>query len=188
MSERIEVYTDGGCRGNPGPGGWGVVIDAGPHQGEYSGFSPQTTNNQMELLAAISALETLDAPARIRLHTDSRYVVDGIKKWLKNWQRRGWKTVSGQPVANQALWIRLDTAAKRHDVQWQWVKGHAGNAGNERADALANEAMNQGLSGQVRVSQDLGAGLYGASDSEAEAILSNARMLFTLPGLIFRRK
>lgn len=138
----VEIYTDGACSGNPGPGGWGAVLEYGGHVRELSGGeATPTTNNRMELMAAIQALESLTRPSRVRLHTDSVYVRSGITTWLAGWKRNNWRTASKQPVKNEDLWRRLDTAAGRHEVQWLWVKGHAGDPGNERADALANRGM-----------------------------------------------
>jgi len=138
----VEIYTDGACSGNPGTGGWGVVLTYGGHTKELSGGeATPTTNNRMELMAAIRALESLTRGSTVRLHTDSVYVRNGVTSWLPKWKRNGWKTASRQPVKNEDLWRRLDTAAGRHDVQWLLVKGHAGDPGNERADALANKGM-----------------------------------------------
>lgn len=138
----VDIYTDGACSGNPGPGGWGAVLSYGGHEKELFGGEPaETTNNRMELMAAIQALESLTRPVAVRLHTDSVYVRSGILTWLPNWKRNGWQTASKQPVKNADLWQRLDTAVQRHQVEWLWVKGHAGNAGNERADALANRGL-----------------------------------------------
>jgi ribonuclease HI len=140
--EVVDVYTDGACSGNPGPGGWGAVLRYRDHEKELYGGEPgSTTNNRMELMAAIQALESLTRPVAVRLHTDSTYVRSGITKWLNGWKRNGWKTADRRPVKNADLWQRLEAAASRHDVDWRWVKGHAGNAGNERADALANVGM-----------------------------------------------
>jgi ribonuclease HI len=134
----IEVWTDGACLGNPGPGGWGALIRlAGEADVELSGGDPATTNNRMELTAAIRALEATPEAARVRLHTDSQYVKDGLTQWLPNWRRRGWRTADGKPVKNQDLWERLDAVARARVVDWRWVRGHAGDPGNERADALA---------------------------------------------------
>jgi ribonuclease HI len=144
--DAVEVYTDGACSGNPGPGGWGAVLSYGGHTKELCGGEAQpTTNNRMELMAAIRALESLTRHSKVRLHTDSSYVRNGVTNWLPNWKRNGWKTASRQPVKNEDLWRRLDTAAARHDVQWLWVKGHAGDPGNERADALANQGMAEAI-------------------------------------------
>jgi ribonuclease HI len=138
----VSIHTDGACRGNPGPGGWGAVLRYGRHVKEVFGGEPgPTTNNRMELMAAIQALEHLTRPAAVRLHTDSAYLRDGITKWLPAWQRNGWQTAERKPVKNVDLWQRLAAVVDRHDVQWVWVKGHAGNPGNERADALANRGM-----------------------------------------------
>ncbi|MGE3865917.1 MAG: ribonuclease HI [Hyphomonadaceae bacterium] len=137
----IDIWTDGACSGNPGPGGWGVVLKSGAHEKELSGAETQTTNNRMELMGAISALEALTKPAHVRLHTDSQYVKNGITQWLKNWKRRGWKTADNKPVANADLWVRLEEAEAAHQVEWRWVRGHAGDVMNERADALAREAI-----------------------------------------------
>jgi len=138
----VEIYTDGACSGNPGPGGWGAVLSYGGRSKELSGGeAAPTTNNRMELMAAIQALESLKRPSKVRLHTDSSYLRNGITGWLASWKRNGWKTASRQPVKNEDLWRRLDAAAAKHDVQWLWVRGHAGDPGNERADALANLGM-----------------------------------------------
>ena len=138
----VEIYTDGACSGNPGPGGWGAVLTYGERRKELSGGeATPTTNNRMELMAAIQALESLVRPTRVRLHTDSAYLRNGIMSWLPTWKRNNWRTASKQPVKNEGLWRRLDAAAARHEVEWLWVKGHAGNPGNERADALANHGM-----------------------------------------------
>jgi ribonuclease HI len=142
----VEIYTDGACSGNPGPGGWGAVLQHGDRTKElWGGEATPTTNNRMELTAAIKALEGLTRKSMVRLHTDSSYVRNGVTSWLAGWKRNGWKTASKQPVKNEDLWRRLDTAAGKHDVQWLWVKGHAGNPGNERADALANRGMTEAL-------------------------------------------
>lgn len=142
----LVAFTDGACSGNPGPGGWGVLLqarqgDAVLKERELSGGAGETTNNQMELLAAITALETLDRPAAITIVTDSNYVKNGITSWIHGWKRNGWKTASKKPVANADLWQRLDAAQARHEVTWEWVKGHAGHPENERADALARAGM-----------------------------------------------
>ena len=140
------AYTDGACSGNPGPGGWGALLIARDgddivKERELSGGEPETTNNRMELLAAITALETLSTPSRITIVTDSVYVKDGITKWIFGWKSRGWKTAAKKPVKNEELWKRLDDATQRHDVTWEWVKGHAGHPENERADELARQGM-----------------------------------------------
>jgi ribonuclease HI len=137
----VEIWTDGGCRPNPGPGGWGAVLRFGDVVRELSGAAPATTNNRMELTAAIAALEALKRPCRVILHTDSEYVRNGITRWLTGWVRKSWKTAAGDPVKNMDLWARLLEAQKPHQVEWRWVRGHAGDAMNERADALANAAM-----------------------------------------------
>ena len=135
--KKIEVFTDGACKGNPGPGGWGALLRMGKHEKELSGGDPATTNNRMELTAAIKALEALIEPCAVTLHSDSKYVLDGITKWVHGWQKNGWKNASKQPVRNADLWHELIAAAKPHQVEWVWVKGHAGHAENERVDALA---------------------------------------------------
>lgn len=141
-SQVVEIYTDGACSGNPGPGGWGVLMRYGEHVKELcGGEAGGTTNNRMELTAAIMALEALTRPAVVKLHTDSVYVRSGITSWLKNWERNGWRTADKKPVKNADLWQRLAQAVARHEVAWLWVKGHAGDPGNERADALANKGM-----------------------------------------------
>jgi ribonuclease HI len=133
----VEIFTDGACKGNPGPGGWGAILRYGSREKELSGSDPATTNNRMELMAAIMSLESLTRPSVVRLHTDSVYVLRGITDWLPGWKRNGWKTKDRKPVKNVDLWQRLDEANARHDVEWIWVKGHAGHPENERADALA---------------------------------------------------
>ena len=137
---RVEIATDGACKGNPGPGGWGAVLRYGSVEKDMSGGEPLTTNNRMELMAAIRALDALKRPSHVKLSTDSRYVMDGLTKWLKGWQRNGWKTASKQPVKNADLWRELVAAAEPHRIDWQWVKGHAGHPDNERADRLASDA------------------------------------------------
>ena len=143
MSEKetVVVYTDGACSGNPGPGGWGSVMMYRGHRRELSGGETDTTNNRMELMAAIAALEALSRPCRVALHTDSTYVMKGITEWLAAWKARGWKTAAKKPVLNKDLWERLERAAAKHDVNWHWVKGHSGVPENERADELAREAI-----------------------------------------------
>ena len=133
----VEIATDGACKGNPGPGGWGALIRSGTSERELSGGEADTTNNRMELMAAIEGLNALKRPCRVTLSTDSRYVMDGLTKWLKGWQRNGWKTAAKQPVKNEDLWRALVAAAAPHRIEWQWVKGHAGHPDNERADRLA---------------------------------------------------
>ena len=139
MSElpRVEIFTDGACKGNPGPGGWGALIRMGAAEKEVSGGEPLTTNNRMELLAAIRALEALNRPCKVTLTTDSNYVRDGIMKWIHGWQRNGWKTADRKPVKNAELWQELLAASKPHDVEWRWVKGHSGHSENDRVDELA---------------------------------------------------
>lgn len=139
----VEIFTDGACKGNPGPGGWGAVIRSGAHEKELSGGEPLTTNNRMELLAAIKALEALKRPCEVRLTTDSVYVRDGITKWIFGWQKNGWRTADKKPVKNAELWQELLDAARPHRIDWRWVKGHAGHAENERADKLACDAALQ---------------------------------------------
>ncbi|MCK9986315.1 MAG: ribonuclease HI [Azoarcus sp.] len=139
--EEVEIFTDGACSGNPGPGGWGAILRSGPHEKEIWGGEPQTTNNRMELLAVIRALETLKRPVTARVHTDSQYVQKGISEWIHGWKKRGWKTASREPVKNEDLWRALDEAASRHKVAWIWVRGHAGHAENERADELARRGV-----------------------------------------------
>ncbi|WEK43561.1 MAG: ribonuclease HI [Candidatus Sphingomonas colombiensis] len=137
---KVEAFTDGACKGNPGPGGWGVVLRMGGHEKELSGGDPATTNNRMEMTAAIEALNALTRPCQVRLCTDSRYVMDGLTKWIRGWQRNGWRTADKKPVKNAELWQALLAAAKPHRIEWEWVKGHAGHPENERADKLASDA------------------------------------------------
>ncbi len=144
----IVVYTDGACRGNPGPGGWGAVLRWNSHERRLKGAAMATTNNQMELMAAIQALEGLRERCAVTLHTDSTYVKDGLTTWLPQWRKRGWKTADRKPVKNQELWQRLDAARERHQVELRWVKGHSGDPGNELADQLANEAIDEMLEGK----------------------------------------
>jgi ribonuclease HI len=141
--KEVVAYTDGACRGNPGPGGWGVVLEHGPHVKELCGGETATTNNRMELTAAIRALEALQRPARISVYTDSNYVKNGITEWLPNWVRRGWQTAARKPVKNKDLWQQLAVLTDRHDVSWHWVRGHSGHPGNERADRLANQGLDE---------------------------------------------
>lgn len=143
MTPKVTIYTDGACKGNPGPGGWGAILFYGDKKKEICGGEPATTNNRMELMGAISALELLNRPCKVELHTDSQYVMKGIQEWIRGWKARGWKTADKSPVKNDDLWKRLDAARERHDVDWRWVKGHAGHPLNERADALANEGLRQ---------------------------------------------
>ncbi|MDO8312442.1 MAG: ribonuclease HI [Sideroxyarcus sp.] len=143
MTEVVDIFSDGACKGNPGIGGWGALLRNKGKERELCGGEPHTTNNRMELMAAIAALETLTRPCKVRLHTDSKYVLQGITEWLSDWKRRGWKTASKQPVKNEDLWRRLDEAVIRHHIEWVWVKGHAGHEGNERADELANRGIEE---------------------------------------------
>lgn len=146
-NERVDMYTDGACKGNPGPGGWGVLLQYGEHRRELCGGEMVTTNNRMELLAVIEGLAAITRPCEIHVHTDSQYVQKGISEWIQGWKRRGWRTASGQPVKNQDLWQRLDAAVAAHQIAWHWVKGHAGHPGNEVADRLANQGVPQGKEG-----------------------------------------
>jgi len=141
VSRRVSIWTDGACSGNPGPGGWGAVLRYGGHEKELKGGEPLTTNNRMELTAAIEALESLTRPCPVTLHTDSQYLRSGVTGWLDRWKRNGWRTADRKPVRNEDLWRRLDAAAARHEVRWLWVRGHAGDELNERADELAREGM-----------------------------------------------
>ena len=141
--QKVTIYTDGGCRGNPGPGGWGAVLLFGDQEKEIYGYDPETTNNRMELMAAISALELLKRPCDIDLTTDSQYVRQGILEWMDGWKKRNWKNAAKKPVKNKDLWMRLDEAVQRHTIEWHWIKGHSGHEGNERADDLANRAMDE---------------------------------------------
>ncbi|MCR9130016.1 MAG: ribonuclease HI [Alphaproteobacteria bacterium] len=141
MSKLVTIHTDGACSGNPGPGGWGAVLEYAGQEKELSGAEAETTNNRMELMAAIQALEALKRPSKVRLVTDSVYVKDGVTKWIHGWKKNGWKTAAKKPVKNEDLWRRLDDAARRHEITWEWVKGHAGHAENERADQLARNAI-----------------------------------------------
>ncbi|MCL1886666.1 MAG: ribonuclease HI [Betaproteobacteria bacterium] len=143
----IEIYTDGACRGNPGPGGWGVVLIAGHHRKEMHGGEPETTNNRMEIMAVIEALHALKRSCRVILYTDSQYVKKGITEWIHDWKRRGWKTAAKKPVKNADLWERLDEVQAKHQIDWRWVKGHAGHPENERADELANLGLDSILKG-----------------------------------------
>jgi len=140
VSQTVHIWTDGACLGNPGPGGWGVLLRWNGQERELSGGEAETTNNRMELMAAIQGLESLKRPCRVILTTDSQYVRKGITEWMVNWKRNGWKTASKKPVKNAGLWQRLDRARQRHEVSWDWVKGHSGHPENERADQLASEA------------------------------------------------
>ncbi len=137
----IEIFTDGACTGNPGPGGWAAILRSGAHEKELFGGERATTNNRMELTAAIKAFEALKTPSEVTIYTDSRYVMDGVTKWMANWKRNGWRTMSKGAVKNEDLWRRLDEARARHEVDWRWVRGHAGHPENERVDALARSAI-----------------------------------------------
>ncbi len=143
MTTEVVIYTDGACSGNPGPGGWGAILTAGAREREICGGESHTTNNRMEMMAAIQALEALTRPCRVVLHTDSQYLRQGVTEWLAGWKARGWRTASKAPVKNEDLWRRLDSARARHEVDWRWVKGHAGHPMNERADALARRGLTE---------------------------------------------
>lgn len=148
---KVTIYTDGACKGNPGVGGWGAVLESGAHKKELFGGEQETTNNRMELMAVIKALSALKRPCEIKLHTDSQYVLKGITEWISGWKARGWRTASKEPVKNVDLWQVLDAACQTHQIEWIWVRGHTGNPGNELADQLANqgvESVRQGNSGQ----------------------------------------
>ena len=136
--DKVEIFTDGACKGNPGPGGWGAWLRNGEHEKEICGGEANTTNNRMELMAVIEALSSLTRPCTVVVHTDSQYVQKGISEWIHGWKKRGWKTAAKEPVKNADLWQALDAAQARHQVEWRWVRGHSGHAGNERADQLAN--------------------------------------------------
>ncbi|MDX8389036.1 MAG: ribonuclease HI [Mariprofundaceae bacterium] len=137
----IDAYTDGACSGNPGPGGWGVLLRSGIHEKELFGGEAQSTNQRMELKAALEAIRAAKSPSHIRIFSDSKYVVQGMKEWIHGWKRKGWKNSKKEPVANQDLWLQLDAAAAEHEVEWNWIKGHAGHVENERADALARQGV-----------------------------------------------
>ena len=140
----VEIFTDGACTGNPGPGGWGTILRFGGHEKELSGYDPETTNNRMELIGAIAGLEALTRPCRVRVTTDSEYVKKGMTEWIEGWVKRGWKNTQKKPVANRDLWERLLELADQHQVEWHWVRGHDGHAENERCDALARAAIETG--------------------------------------------
>ena len=141
MSAKVDIFTDGACSGNPGPGGWGAILRSGAHEKEISGGERATTNNRMEMMAVIRALGAIKQPSTVIVHTDSRYVMDGVTQWLKRWKANGWKTADKKPVKNEDLWRALEEAVNGHDVHWRWVRGHAGHPENERADALARAAI-----------------------------------------------
>lgn len=145
MTARVVIYTDGACRGNPGPGGWGVLMRFQDRHKTLRGFEAQTTNNRMELTAVIEGLRALRRSCDIELNTDSKYVMQGINEWIENWKRNGWKTAAKKPVKNSDLWRQLDSEVQRHDIEWRWIKGHSGNEGNEMADELANIAIDEEL-------------------------------------------
>ena len=144
---QVELYTDGACRGNPGPGGWAALLIAGAERKELSGAEAETTNNRMELMAAISGLSALKRRCCVKLYTDSKYVLQGLTEWLPQWKARGWRTAAREPVKNKDLWEKLDLAAAAQDIEWHWVKGHSGHEGNEYVDALANQAIDRMLAG-----------------------------------------
>lgn len=143
MKKQVTLYTDGSCRGNPGPGGWGLLLEYGDRRKEFSGAEPHTTNNRMELLAVIKGMEALKEPCAVQVVTDSRYVMQGITQWMDNWKRNKWKTAARKAVKNKDLWTRLDEALQSHQVHWQWVRGHSGHPQNERADHLASSAIDR---------------------------------------------
>lgn len=147
MAAEVKIYTDGACRGNPGPGGWGVILEYGKEAKMLYGSEAATTNNRMELTAAIQALSALKRPCKIELYSDSKYVLQGITEWLPNWKQKGWRTAAKKPVMNSDLWQRLDALASMHDITWRWVKGHSGHVQNELADQLANKGIDELLSG-----------------------------------------
>jgi len=160
--EAVEIFTDGACRGNPGPGGWGVILRFQENEKELWGGEAATTNNRMELLAVIRGLEALKRPSRVRLFTDSQYVQKGISQWIHDWKRRGWRTADKKAVKNQDLWRELDELAAKHDIEWRWVKGHAGHPENERADKLANKGIPAGDTGKSLAPDSAGHGNDGA--------------------------
>ena len=149
IEKAVEIFTDGACSGNPGPGGWGALLRWDGKEKEISGFEPATTNNRMELMAAIAALESLKRGCKVKLHTDSKYLKDGITQWIKRWKVNGWKTAGRKAVKNADLWLRLDAALQRHDIAWHWVKGHSGHDENDRADALARAAIDAAREGSA---------------------------------------
>ncbi len=141
MSKTIEIYTDGACSGNPGPGGWGAILSCGGHEKEIFGGEEDTTNNRMEMMAVVEALQSLKKPSNVKLYTDSKYVLQGATEWMKGWKAKGWKNASKQPVKNKGLWQKIDSLISKHEVEFIWVKGHSGNIGNERADELARRGI-----------------------------------------------
>jgi ribonuclease HI len=141
IASHVQIFTDGACSGNPGPGGWAAILRSGAHEKEISGAEPATTNNRMEMMAALKAFEALKQPSSVIIHTDSRYLMDGMMKWVSGWKANGWRTTDKKPVKNEELWRALDAAASRHQVEWKWVEGHSGHPENERADALARAAI-----------------------------------------------
>ncbi len=143
VADVVHIYSDGACKGNPGAGGWGALLVSGGHRKEICGGEPNTTNNRMEMLAVIRALEMLKRPSTVQVHTDSQYVQKGISEWMSGWKKRGWRTADGKPVKNQDLWQELDVLSRKHHIEWNWVRGHAGHPENERADALANQGVLQ---------------------------------------------
>lgn len=145
--KQVEIFTDGACKGNPGPGGWGALLRMGANEKELSGGEAHTTNNRMEMTAAIRALEALREPCEVSLHTDSKYLIDGITKWIHGWKKKGWKNAAKKPVVNEDLWRELDTIAGKHKVTWHWVRGHSGHAENERVDQLASDAAEAVVAG-----------------------------------------
>ena len=154
MTTRVAIWTDGACSGNPGPGGWGAILSSGGRERELCGGEAATTNNRMELTAAIAALEALKRPCRVELHTDSQYLRGGVVGWIDNWKRNGWRTANKKPVKNDDLWRRLDEAAGRHEIDWRWVRSHAGDEMNERADALARKGMAPFLPGKGKAREE----------------------------------
>jgi ribonuclease HI len=154
MSDLVDVYTDGACKGNPGAGGWGVWLKWGDHERELFGGEPETTNNRMELTAVIEALASLKRRCSVRLHTDSQYVHNGISTWIHDWKKRGWRTADKKPVKNVDLWKKLDELVRKHDIEWIWVRGHEGNPGNERADELANKGVASAIPGPGQRTED----------------------------------
>jgi ribonuclease HI len=143
VADVVHIYSDGACKGNPGAGGWGALLISGGHRKEICGGEPDTTNNRMEMMAVIRALESLKRPSTVHVHTDSQYVQKGISEWMAGWKKRGWRTADGKPVKNQDLWQELDVLSRKHRIEWNWVRGHAGHPENERADALANQGVLQ---------------------------------------------